>query len=346
MKLAIDDYDDNLTISLLLTRRCNFECSHCFYECGPYFRGYMGDKVLYAVKDQVALLQSLDIGVTINLIGGEPTLNLDKFGHILDRVMSWDVSVEMTTNGWWLHKPSTTRKFFNAVRRHVDLDGTSDWFSVRISNDSRHDVFRPPYLRKKDALSFRLAALWEYDEDGVFYKQTPTCTECGHEYRNMPEYEECTQSRCDGYVEYEQEEIAQRPPMPHEHAPWIYVESNKFGERVVPTGRGQYCGNISDHGDKHPGSCLNGLSYLPNGKLMDICCMGSWCEFGTVYDHPVMLLELAQRFVKQVKPNCWNCRDDAKAWKRRNLSKMRHRIQQEISHRDENDLWEEIRETS
>ena len=47
---------------------------------------------------------------------------------------------------------------------------------------------------------------------------------------------------------------------------------------------------------------------------MDICCKGSWCEFGTLDDHPLMLLELGKRFTKEVKPSCYSCKDDAEAW--------------------------------
>ena len=40
-------------INLLLTRRCNFTCGHCMYECGPNRGPWMSHEVLSAVQDQI-----------------------------------------------------------------------------------------------------------------------------------------------------------------------------------------------------------------------------------------------------------------------------------------------------
>lgn len=342
-EMDITDWQDSgVTISLMLTRRCNFECEHCFYECGPRFRGYMGDVVLGAVYGQVLRLQGLGIQPRINLIGGEPTLNLDKFACILDRTMGWGVSVEMTTNGWWMHRPDTARRFFQAVVSHVDPDGEGaggGFFSVRVSNDTFHDQFRPVWLQGGDRLAHKLESYWEFDEDGVFYKEIPTCGECGREHRWMPDGEQCTKRGCDGVVEYETEVVMDPLPRPRRSDPWIYVQEHTGTQYVIPTGRGQYCGGSNDRGKTLKGYCNAGLTYLPNGKLMDVCCSGSWCEFGDARDDPVLLLELARRFVRQVGPSCWGCRDDAKEWGRRNLRGLGAVLQAKIDRRDEHDLW-------
>ena len=324
------------TICLLLTRRCNFACDHCMYECGSNFRGYMKSPVLSLIHDQVIRLLDLGIHPRINLIGGEPTLNMKRFKEILDGIMGWyevrneGVSVEMTTNGWWLHsKPKHTRDFIRAVRPHVSSDGTGidAGFSVRVSNDSHHDSFRPDwYANNENALKQRLESFWEYDEDGIFCKETPECASCGHEFKRMPDDETC---KCGGDVYYETEEICYLPPRPCDGDPWIYVEKHGGYRNVLPQGRGRMWGDAGP-GKPKCYSAGSALSYLPNGKLMDICCKGSWCEFGNASDDPLLLLELAQKFANDAVPDCYSCRDEAREWKRKHLRSNRESIMREV----------------
>jgi hypothetical protein len=302
------------------------------YECGTEFKGWMSDKVLWAVKGQIDSLQELGVHAGINLVGGEPTLNLDRFEHILSQVMRWDVGVEMTTNGWWMNKPSTIRRFMDIVRCYVDPDGhgleTRDGlpFSVRISNDQFHDAFRPEGLQGQ-RLEWALSNLWERDEDGVFYKTKWYCGECDT-YRASEWCPKCEEDCCDIY----EEEVCQRPPEPDGDDPWICVESIRSSWRgwatVIPNGRGRIGGH-NDVGCRDY-SNADSLSYLPNGRLMDVCCKGSWCEFGTVYDDPLLLLELAKTFTERTKPSCSGCRELATEWKKTHLRKERNRIKKEI----------------
>jgi hypothetical protein len=344
MTIDLEHWRENPpTVCLLLTRRCNFQCGHCMYECGPSFRGYMKNPILSLVQNQVIRLLRLGIFPRINLIGGEPTLNMKRFGEILDRIMNWyevnseGVSVEMTTNGWWLHShPKHTRAFIEAVRPYVNSDGMGidAGFSVRISNDSHHDSFRPGrYANDEKALERRLASLWEFDEDGIFYKETPTCGSCGREFRWMPDDEIC---KCGGDVYYETEEICYFPPQPCDGDPWIYVERHGGHHNVIPVGRGAMWGQPGPGKPKcyHAGDAL---AYLPNGKLMDVCCKGSWCEFGDVSDDPLLLLELARRFANDAVSGCYGCRDEAKEWKRKHLRSCRATIMREIKTMEESD---------
>lgn len=319
------------TLCLLLTRRCNFRCDHCMYDCGKNFRGYMKNSTLRLVKSQVDRLIELEIYPGVNLVGGEPTLNLMRFGQILSEVMTWDVQVEMTTNGWWLHStPKNTRGFFDAVRRHVSSDGegVSGGFSVRISNDSHHDSFRPDWItRTKKSLQHTLSGLWEYDGDGIFWKSTPTCDTCWSEFRQVPDDEMC---KCGGEVHYEEEEICQRPPAPCDGDPWIHVEPHGGHERVLPQGRGEMWGETGP-GTPKCHYAGDALTYLPNGKLMDICCRGSWCEFGDVGDDPLLLLELSTLFARDATKRCMGCRENAADWGRKSLRKSRALISAEIA---------------
>lgn len=324
-------HQEHVTISLLLTRRCNFACSHCFYECGPSADGgYMSSEVLNAVHDQVLTLKELDIYPTINLIGGEPTLDLDQFERILERVMGWGVPIEMTTNGWWFHEVETAQRFFEIVAPYVDSEGYGiegdREFSVRISNDRHHDQFRPTWLQH-GKLSNAVQCLWECDERGIFYTTKYVCYDCGEEYETWPDDEICP--GCEGNVDIE-DEPAMRwiPPMPAEFDPWLYVQPYQTTGGVIPIGRASNWGS-NDAGAK--GYCHAGmLSYLPGGTLMDICCKGSWCEFGTVWDNPLVLLELGRRFVESEKPTCSECRECAETWKAANLEQVKSEIESEI----------------
>jgi hypothetical protein len=117
---------DEILISLMLTRKCPFECDHCFYGCSPRESGaYISDEVLSLVHDFYNELNTLEIKVRINLIGGEPTTNLSQFERVLSTGMEWEdfegqpVKVEMVTNGWWLHRENSARRFFEIVKPYV-----------------------------------------------------------------------------------------------------------------------------------------------------------------------------------------------------------------------------------
>jgi hypothetical protein len=223
----------------------------------------------------------------------------------------------MTTNGWWLHRDDTARRFFQIVAPYVDSDGrgVDEGFSVRISDDMFHDEFRPQKLRNGN-LRNRLSEIFYNGE--IFGEWCYKCPECAREFSRWTE--RCPKCKCDILEEYV-DTFNTSVATPNPDDPWIYVQDRKHSgyNSVIPTGRGYNVGS----NDAGAADCCfqNGLTYLPNGNLMDICCRGSWCEFGSVNDHPLMLLEMAQRFV-ETKPHCTDCRDLAKQWKRENLKRM------------------------
>ncbi|NIQ88665.1 MAG: radical SAM protein [Deltaproteobacteria bacterium] len=312
--------------------RCNYTCRHCFYECGPDMPGdYMENDVVSAVRQQVLRLQRLGIMPTLNLIGGEPTLKMERFGDILREVMRWDVSVSVVTNGWWLGDELAAREFFRVVGPYVDCDGhgVSGGFSVRISNDKWHDEQRTTYLRAK-GIKTALAHVWEMPVE-IFYDIVPVCSGCGEELDSTDEPTQC----CDSYVEYSEMEVVSIPTPPHPGDPWIYVDVTKsewgtsLERHVVPIGRGYNVARDLDMGCSKFSSAGD-LSYTPDGKLMDICCKGSWCEFGSVHEDPLLLLALSRAFTEELKPYCYECRYMAKSWALENLEAHRVQIQREI----------------
>jgi len=325
--------EDGVIFVLLLTEQCNFECGHCFYSCSPQSPNlFMSDEVLNAIWYQMQELKKRDIPCRINLIGGEPTLNLQKFGGYLNWAMTHYrnglvTGVEMTTNGWWLKELRWVRKFMEVIGDNVYSDeyGLDGGFTCRISNDQWHDAFRPSWLQGEGRLAQALASCWEpyhdwYDEPVLYPLKWYECYSCGQDYEEMPEDNECADEDCNGEIEAIYDEPDWRaPPNPedsYDGGAWIYVESTKYGNSVssvIPVGRGTFGHN--DKGANMRGSCAsNTLTYKPDGTLSDICCSGSNAPFGTAYDNPLVLLALAQQFVKDWTPICYDCHRDAEAW--------------------------------
>ena len=313
--------EDTVNINLLLTMQCQFSCDRCFYFSSPQMaRGYMSDEVLMGVREQAQWLHDHDVGVTINLIGGEPTLNWTEFERVFERVVRWYddgiiYSIEMTTNGWWLKSVRHTRKFFEIVARHTPGFGMDDGFSVRISSSQYHDPFRPRFLQGEGALKRRLSAVWEYEEEfKIFYEEEEVCATCGEPPWDW-ETDECTDPECDGtQSEYEETWSWPWQPIPQPdsiHGGWIYVDEQRDRMATIMTGKAARLGFGEDRSEH----CRNNvLTYKPDGVLNDVCCRGSDLPIGTVFDKPIKLLYLASRFFKEARPTCAGCAEDAREW--------------------------------
>ena len=248
-------------------------------------------ETLDKVKNQIDRIENIEGCTTINIIGGEPTLDMDKFTRLMDYMSRWDnVRFEMTTNGQWLEKVETIRQFMKAVRPFVGSDGCfDDGISVRISNDDYHDEFRPDWL-KSDKLKHVISAMFDYSameywDDGIFVSTAYYCNGCSEtfdEYIN-----ECP--HCKGEDIIEEEGTFHMYPVPYDDSnPWLWVDSHNDYGQMVPIGRARTNG-IGGADQAYNGRCYNPgtkLTYRANGALSDICCTGSNCRFGTVDDDP------------------------------------------------------------
>jgi len=354
----IEYYRDNPpTISLMvLGLHCNFRCDHCMYDCSPEEPIVMfSNENLLKVQDMVNTLVEHDVHPTINLVGGEPTADLDEFKRVLDRVMRWGVEVEMTTNGWWVGNVETARRFFEIVKPYIYGESREDCgpcgFSIRVSNDPYHDQFRKTRYRGK-RLNAYVEDLFDRDEDGVFYERTMYCSECGEDIEEEPCPNDCSDhvafeeedgvwwcedcnrkvdSEHTNYhdIDYDEREIMDRPIAPSSDCGWLYVQNTEYqkSEYVIPNGRGANIGSNGDGCSSY--SNCNKLSFMPDGQLMDICCKGSWCEFGTLDDDPFVLLELGRKFAETMKPNCWTCGDAVVEWSEKHLEREREGLVKE-----------------
>lgn len=334
--------DDGITFTLMLTEQCNFKCGHCFYSCGPDGKkGYMKPSVYLAALDQIfAISDRIEHpNIKINLIGGEPTLNMDEFEAALSTVFDWlqceyISGLEITTNGWWLHKEEDTIKFFGAISNVVPESylGLDNGFVVRVSNDAWHDEFRPDRLKSdndvtqtRDRLKYALSDTWD---SYILFGTNLLCEECEVAFKEwvIENGDDCPISGCSGDI-YEDEFIHTSYVLPNpeestEHEDWIYVEKhNGDPSMIMPLGRGEAMGSNDKcrHGGcnaKYGGY----LTYRPDGTLSDICCSGSEFPAGTCHDDPFELLAMAMDFGEQ-QASCYGCHEDAKKWLEVNASR-------------------------
>lgn len=303
--------DNTVTINLLITLQCTLACRHCFFGCSPRGSraredlgvGYMSNETLLAARTMVERLQELDVNVEVNVIGGEPTLNLPRFTEIMEYIAEWNVKTSMVTNGWWLERPETSLQFFQAIRRLVDIDGDPEGsIAVRISNDKWHDEWR------KHPLMADISALWGCDyaewicEDWDYY-----CLNCSNTQASEGPCEECGEETVRDYH-------SPIVPEPHPNNYWIHIEENKA---YTPIQSG-YC-QVAGKEEKCDRNSSYDLAFEPDGSLMDVCCKGSYLRAGTIYDDPIELLVYADMFMREKKPRCGTCMEDAREWVEQSL---------------------------
>lgn len=345
---SIIDYteSDGITINLILTEQCNFACDHCFFGCSPQGKkGYMSNDILEQV---IRFVQDCRDDfpeypcITINLIGGEPTLNLKEFRRCFEYILNrqstqGNFDIEMTTNGWWLHPKheKSLIEFLRIVDQAVPGDGTCDGrygiFRVRISDTEYHNQFRVD----GDSIKRRFDTLFGNSEDGYmdnnpFVQYTSTCTECGHERTYWCEGDACEDENCDGTYESD-EQVIVAFTRPDKDYGWIYVDTWGGDQFIVPSHpeRGQF--GTNDRGAR--GGCGHHMvvTFKPDGSSFDGCCRGSNMPFGSVYDHPLVLLGLQNSYLQQERPSCRECHKRAKEWRRSDeYSQARAYYEQEV----------------
>jgi DNA-directed RNA polymerase subunit M/transcription elongation factor TFIIS len=307
----------------------------------------MPNSVLDDIERQIGELNDLGIRPSINLIGGEPTLNLKRFkGYLQWAVDLYEagvvVGIEMTTNGWWLKELRWLRQFMEAVGETVPhhMYGLSYGFTCRISNDGFHDEYRPRWLR---GMRLDIDKLWDgYDDtygEPVFWILSGyECDSCGEfiepEDANDDEWWECPE--CEGgnlYPLHDSEVDFTIPPRPLDidsGESWLYIDSRTDGwSSIIPTSRNGSGWN--DLGDRMQGACAESIvSYKPDGTLNDICCKGSDAPLGTVKDHPLLLMALARKYVKTERPRCSTCKSDAQYYVEHHLEQDREELAKEM----------------
>ena len=268
----------SITVNLLLTRKCQYQCGHCMFSSSPTMPGdQMRWDDLNAIKsfiDQInekADEYDTDLHWSINLVGGEPTLDKDHFARTIDQVSRWGHQVEMTTNGWWLEDPQNIVKFSRAVWAHLDSE-----MLIRISNSEYHLPWRSPELQqffeplvgRKPSYSARpvnpLVGLLEDKIDQM--------------WSEAEDKEYCVKTESDTYYIDVLKVNAEND--------LIYIDNQRMGTRnVSPVGRAKK----NQFGDQD-GLCHSTddvkFTFMPTkegarpGRLYDPCCNGGKVPLG------------------------------------------------------------------
>lgn len=285
----------DITVNLDCTQRCNFECAHCMHSAGPRsgMSIYATDSTILRIArffDQ-AIDMFPDASLSLNFVGGEPTLNLNQFRRIVfnsNYRMSDSVRFEMTTNGWWLEKAANIVRFAEAVRPMLNEDRVG---AIRISNDKWHQEFRKDSPNKA---YIRLFDEWRVGQK-LWHEQ-------GESYRK----------RLDNYMDEMVRDFSDRNPhrdvsavqelIDHE-AMHIATLAREYGEqKVSPVGRAVEKGIGYQYG-----SCNNSYAYFdvdPLGNIIGFCCLGSRVRNVAVLEDFAGALKMREAFMRKVSQVC------------------------------------------
>lgn len=311
----------DININLLITERCNFECDHCMFVSGPKrSSAYLTPEVWIWLGDHIEELHEAGHHVNINLVGGEPTLDMVefewRFQMTTDLCRDTGASWEMSTNGWWLESREMTEKFVRIVGPFLE-----ECCPVRISQSDYHTPFRSDQVNRlfemmlhRNPHGFSLLDiadedLWdgqhlhegcggevEWDEDQC----GDVCQECG----------EVDPDRPYGISYYDQEALRS-----------IYVDnqtSSGYGGnggpgKISATGRATMWGyqepTCYPYDEDDPETIW--LTIDAKGHMRDFCCNGgSTVRLGPAVNRPLSeWVDIAKGFLKRVKRNNITCRD-------------------------------------
>ena len=343
---------DSVLINLLCTKACNYKCDHCMYGCVPQKKvTYMSEEVLSKIYHQVVQpAKELGLDVRVNFVGGEPTLDIDEFRRVWQRVMAWGVTYEMTTNGWWLADKHAFEEVIKIIGYDVEREGTA----IRISDSEWHDVWRSESCKRilRKWRDFKEMPIEYYDSD-----EPAICPHCRDgdivdadtvDDETNEEYfcKSCKEgvSSTDYYLSREEENFsygfwdALKQFLEIQEHMYIDNSISELGlQKVSPNGRGAKLGGHQTH------TCNVGqeeaiLTFNPNGSIQEVCCVGGPTPLGNVDDGVAMLLARRESFIgyiyektnaKQVYANkfkyaggcesgeiCVECKSLCSAWKR------------------------------
>lgn len=279
----------------------------CMYRAGPHLaKTYMSYDDLADIAEFIKQLAAAGIGVEVNFVGGEPTLNLGEFSRCITQlhgllVDEEKVSYEMTTNGWWLRSWGTTLKFMKALRDSRLLGG----ISIRISESDFHKPHRGQeselveLLAKQkggsDDLVFEMVDRWNSQERDAAGPVKFTCNACDTE--NSGEDSEC--SECGVDCDEERYEAIDNLPGHRERDMHGWMLRQLFGgegddgrsvhvdvqhgDQTVPVGRALDLSIGTKGGGCHKYDNIK-FTFEPGGKLHDPCCNGGHAPLGHARD--------------------------------------------------------------
>lgn len=251
------------------------------------------------IQQEIELQSDCKPGLNFNLVGGEPTLDLDAFYEIC-RWLPFKLKYEgiyadlsMTTNGWWLADPRTFKKFMRCVRELKLSD--IEKVDIRISHSAYHAQWQSELHRRiNETILRRQAADLPMDAETMQEFLTDDlereCPGCGWRFKRSEHalYEGCPE--CgepeDGLNEAHAVDTEADVPwsMFQMFEEWnntdrdsrIYVERQSIdGKKISPVGRAKnpYVPAMQDSSCGPATSELK-FTFAPDGSIYDFCCNG------------------------------------------------------------------------
>jgi hypothetical protein len=257
---------EDILINLYVTRRCNFACSHCLSESSPSKpRMPMSEEDAMAIRDFANLFEGR---VTFNFVGGEPTLYLPALER-LHRILSEaevDHSFEMTTNGWWLFKPTAAAK----VGRWIFENS----IYTRISHSPHHAAHRKPFeVALLERFSQSMSAFADWLRREVYEDLMPFVGDSDDE-ESLEAHDElaCRQLKC--YSEHLYLMVEDR---------MLFVD-RQHDVGISNTGRAVATQVYSTGGMCHAATASGGyrleFTFNPGATIADFCCHGGKTKGG------------------------------------------------------------------
>jgi MoaA/NifB/PqqE/SkfB family radical SAM enzyme len=120
-------------VTILLTTKCNFKCSHCLFSCTSKGK-HITDETLYNLPNYI------EKSGGVNIVGGEPFLNPNAFDIIknLGDIDCYNY-FRVVSNGSFIYNKRKTEKVVDTF--NYLLNQNHETVELTISNDIYHEVF-------------------------------------------------------------------------------------------------------------------------------------------------------------------------------------------------------------
>jgi organic radical activating enzyme len=112
-------------VGLVVTYRCQVECSHCILNAGPRRTEEMSLSDAFDWIEQIASYRNGQIGV-LSLTGGEPFYDIEKLKEISTFARSHGLLVSAVTNAFWASTPERAMSLLKELPAIRILDISAD----------------------------------------------------------------------------------------------------------------------------------------------------------------------------------------------------------------------------
>ncbi len=101
-------------IGLILSYRCQAECAHCLYNCGPGWHAWMAPEEVALVLENAK--SAWGSGFQLHLTGGEPFLNFPLLLHATEEAARLAIPVYVETSAGWVRNLTMAEERFRRLR--------------------------------------------------------------------------------------------------------------------------------------------------------------------------------------------------------------------------------------